>query len=337
VNWRSGIIIRFLLKRSCPNKSFQEYGVKPTDKQIDEIRNLIEGPVTANVPLSRFTSFKIGGPADLVAEPRDTEDLKKLIRYLDEKQLARIVLGEGTNVLFNDRGFRGIIIRTASLDLIEIHRNGSDFCKVVIGAGAPLPTALAKSCRLGLSGMEPLWGIPGSFGGAIVTNAGAGDISIGDLLECVNLVTETGQDISIPKDDLRFAYRKMYLPSGTTVIGGVLRLKRSDKESIRNELDLSKSGRRGKQPVGPSAGCVFKNPAPDNPAGAIIDRLGFKGVRVGDAQVSPIHANFIVNRGKATAADVLELIDRIRSRAHEKENVNLELEICVVGEGGTND
>jgi UDP-N-acetylmuramate dehydrogenase len=307
--------------------------VTPTGNQINEIRNLIRGRVVSNAALSRFTSFKIGGPADLVVEPENLEELKKLVLYLDHEQITRVVLGAGTNVLFHDRGFRGVVIRTVALDSLDIQENGSDFCKVTLSAGTPLPQVVSRVCKQGLGGLEPLWGIPGSFGGAVVTNAGAGEVSIGELLESVKLVTQSGLELVIRGEDLTYSYRQMSLPPNSTVVEGTLRLRREDKDSISAELERSRARRRGKQPLDqPSAGCVFKNPAPENPAGAIIERLGFKGVCVGDAEVSGVHANFIVNRGKASAEDVLELIERIRSKAFEKEDVNLELEICVIEE-----
>ncbi|MBI5252643.1 MAG: UDP-N-acetylmuramate dehydrogenase [Desulfomonile tiedjei] len=310
----------------------------PTGRQIDDIRNLIRASVTTDVALSRFTSFKIGGPSDLVIEPKNLEELKKLILYLDQEKITRVVLGAGTNVLFHDKGFRGVVIRTAALDSLEIHENGSDFCKVLLAAGAPLPHVVSMVCRHGLKGLEPLWGIPGSLGGAVVTNAGAGDVCIGEFLESVKLVNRCGRELAIGRGDLKYGYRYMSLPQGSTVVEGILKLSRGDKDSITEELERSKARRRGKQPLDrPNAGCVFKNPSPDNPAGAVIDRLGFKGVCVGGAEVSPIHANFIVNRGNATAANVLELIEQIRSTAYEKANVNLDLEICVIGEDVGND
>lgn len=304
-----------------------------TGRQIDEIRNLIQGQIMTDVALSRFTSFKIGGPADLVAEPKNYAELKELLRYLDREKINRVVLGAGTNVLFHDKGFRGVVIRTTALDSLGIHENGSDFCKVTLAAGVLLPRAVSKACRQGLEGLESLWGIPGSFGGAVVTNAGSGDICVGQLLESVKLVTRSGGELVVSGRDLTYGYRSMSLPQGSTVVEGVLRLRRGDPDSISAELDRSRARRRGKQPVDqPSAGCVFKNPAPDTSAGALVDRLGFKGVCVGGAEVSPVHANFIVNRGHATAADVLELIERIRSKASERAHANLELEICVIGE-----
>ncbi len=304
------------------------------ERHIEEIRNIISGRVLQKAALSGFTSFKIGGPADLLVEPIDSGELGLLLRYLREERIDYLVLGAGTNVLFHDNGFRGVVIRTAALDEWEIHQNGSDHCRVTLSAGVPLPTAVSRACKAGLHGMEALWGIPGSFGGGMATNAGAGGISIGDLLESIALVDRVGKEILIPKQDLNYTYRTMCLPLGSVAIQGIIRLVRADRGFIAEKLEYARSLRRKKQPTDrPSAGCVFKNPSHDVPAGALIDRLGFKGMQAGGAQVSEVHANFIINTGNATAEDVLQLIETIRNEAFRKEHVDLELELCVIGEG----
>jgi UDP-N-acetylmuramate dehydrogenase len=181
--------------------------------------------------------------------------------------------------------------------------------------------------------MEALWGIPGSFGGAIVTNAGAGGVCLGELLCKVDLLTQTGEQVSLEKEEIRHRYRALELPRGAVVLGGTLKLNREDPASIEEKLTKAKSQRRTTQPKGVhSAGCAFKNPSPDNPAGAIIDRLGFKGATVGGAQVSKRHANFIINRGGAKASDVMALVEKIRERVWQEERIELEMEICVIGE-----
>lgn len=304
--------------------------VKP--RHIQEIRNLVQGHVLTDVLLSRFTSFKIGGPADLVVEPANVESLAQLLRYLDDENVPRMILGAGTNVLFSDEGFRGVVVRTGTMSGLGFHANGSDHVRVRVAAGVPLPSVVSEGCKLGWTGLEELWGIPGSFGGAVVTNAGSGPISVADSLVSVKLLTRRGDEVTVQKEELVYGYRSISLPAGTVVVEGTLKLSRADRETIEARLEAARGRRRGQQPLGrASAGCVFKNPSPDNPAGAIIDRLGFKGLAVGDAQVSEIHANFIINRGKARARDVLELIETIRATVREKESVNLELEICVIG------
>jgi len=304
-----------------------------TNGHIQEIRQLVQGHVLTRVPLSRFTSFKIGGPADLVAEPQNVEQLAVLVNYLKAAQIPRVFLGAGTNVLFHDAGFRGVVVRMNALRDFDMQTNGSGHGRVTVAAGVALPSVIGKVCKLGWTGMEPLWGIPGSFGGAVVTNAGAGGVCIGEVLVGIALLMETGEQTSLEKDRILYAYRAIELPQGAVVLGGTLKLNRDDPASIKLKLEKARSFRRKTQPGKvPSAGCVFKNPSPDNPAGAIIDRLGFRGAMVGDAQVSERHANFIINRGNAKSADVMGLVEKIRERVRQEEQVELELEICVIGE-----
>lgn len=303
------------------------------DGHIDEICQLVQGHVLTRVPLSRFTSFKIGGPADLVVEPQNIEQLAAVISYLKERGIPRVFLGHGTNVLFHDAGFRGVVVRMHALRDFDVHTNGSGLGRISAAAGVPLSSVVSKACSLGWTGLEPLWGIPGSFGGAVVTNAGAGGVCIGDFLVRIALLSETGKETTLEKEQIRYGYRALDLPRGAVVVGGAVRLQHGEAASIESKLQNARSRRRASQPLGlASAGCVFKNPSPDNPAGAMLDRLGFKGAAIGGAQVSERHANFIINRGTATAADVLELIERVRERVRQEEQIELELEICVIGE-----
>ena len=304
-----------------------------TGSHIQDIRQLLHGHVLTRAPLSGFTSFNIGGPADLVAEPQNVEQLADLVNYLREGKIPRFFLGGGTNVLFHDAGFRGVVVRMNALRNCDIQTNGSGHGRITVAAGVALPTVIARVCKLGWTGLEALWGIPGSFGGAVVTNAGAGGACVGDFLVGINLLTEAGEQTFLKKERIRYGYRAFELPQGAVVLGGTIKLNRDDPLSIETKLAKAKSLRRKTQPWKlPSAGCVFKNPSPDNPAGAIIDRLGFKGVTIGDAQVSERHANFIVNRGKATSTDVMQLVEQIRERAWQAERIELEMEICVIGE-----
>jgi len=149
---------------------------------IQHIHELLHGRILTGAPLRRFTSFRIGGPADLVAEPQNVQELAALLQYLQAERIPRIVLGAGTNVLFHDSGFRGVVIRTTSLGGLEIRECGSDHALITVAAGVPLPVVVTKACTLGWTGLEPLWGIPGLFGGAVVTNAGVGVDCIGFFL-----------------------------------------------------------------------------------------------------------------------------------------------------------
>ncbi|MCA1959593.1 MAG: UDP-N-acetylmuramate dehydrogenase [Desulfomonile sp.] len=304
---------------------------------IAEIRAIIKGRVIAKPPLSHYTSFRIGGPADVLAEPESAHELAVLIRRLHELNVPHVLLGSGTNVLFQDAGFRGVVIRTVAMKGLTIERNGADHVRITAAAGAPLPLVVGRAARDGLTGIEALCGIPGSFGGAVATNAGTGGVSLGDALVRVRLLDGRGKELVLETGDIHFSYRSMELPADATVVEGTVRLVRGDRASVRKALSAAMERRRATQPWRqPSAGCVFKNPSPDNPAGAIIDRLGLKGMSVGDAVVSEVHANFIVNRGSATASDVLALVELIRRRVKDAHDINLELEVRVIGEGPAN-
>ncbi len=302
-------------------------------EQIREIRALVTGRVLADVPLSRYTSFKIGGPGDLVVEPANPQELRTLVRHLEAEEVPYTILGSGTNVLFHDRGFRGAVVRLTSLRSFSVRENGSDHARFVVAAGVPLPAVVSRAARYCWTGLEPLWGIPGSFGGAVVGNAGAGGACIGDFIVRVNLITVTGEELILDRDRLRFGYRSLDLPRNAVASEAIVRLGRGESHTIAARLDDFRTRRRATQPRHVhSAGCVFKNPSPEQPAGAIIDRLGFKGASVGDAVVSEVHANFIVNRGNARAADVTALMEKIREAVLRAENIELESEIRIVGE-----
>jgi UDP-N-acetylmuramate dehydrogenase len=312
--------------------------VRLTPNLVEDIRRIIPARVLIDAPLSRFTSLRIGGPADMVVEPGDPGVLVELLGYLGDRGVPRIILGAGTNVLFPDSGFRGVVIRTKTLRTLAVTANGSDHAKIIASAGVPLLAVIGRASRLGLKGMEPLWGIPGSLGGALAVNAGAGGVCTADYLEELKLLTIRGEERLVKKADLDYSYRRMKLPRDSVIVEGTFRLSRGEPAKIKADLDAAIDRRRMGQPwKEPSAGCVFKNPSPEKPAGAIIDRLGFKGARAGGAQVSQIHANFIINRGNATASDVLDLVEKIRGRVKEAENIELELEICVIKQESGND
>lgn len=306
--------------------------MKVTARHIREITGLLQGRAMTSIPLAKFTSFRIGGPADLIAEPGTTQELARLVHYLALEEIPYVILGAGTNVLFDDAGFRGAVVRTGFIYGFEVDENGSEYARVTVAAGVPLASVVSRASRLAWQGLEPLWGIPGSWGGAIATNAGAGSACIGDYLISMDLLNERGEIVTLAREDIRYEYRIMHIPQKHVITAGTLKLKRGDLESIRQELETARSRRRGTQPWDkPSAGCVFKNPSGQEPAGALLDRLGLKGVTIGDAQVSEVHANFIINRGNASAADVLELIRLIRRLVREEAHLDLNLEIRVVG------
>jgi UDP-N-acetylmuramate dehydrogenase len=300
----------------------------------DDIRGIMRGRVSTDVPLRSLTSFKIGGPADVVAEPSESEELGLLRGFLLRKGIPNTILGGGTNVLCSDQGYRGVVVRTSALKRIEALEGGSHGSRLRAAAGTRLAAVAVRACRAGCKGMEPLWGIPGSVGGAIALNAGAGDVCAGDFIEELSLITQNGDEIVVGRHEFYYGYRRMDLPPNCVVAEGIFHVPAGNPFEVKERLRNWVRVRRERQPWrAASAGCVFKNPSSGDSAGALIDRSGLKGAREGGAEVSDVHANFIVNRGGATAADVLRLIERVRNRVLMEDHVELELEINLLGEG----
>ncbi len=308
--------------------------MKITPILIDHIRRFARGRVRGDVFLRDLTSFRIGGLADLVVEPCDIEDMATLRSFLSRQGVPHVVMGAGTNLLCSDKGYRGVVVRTTGLNRMQTTEQGSSSARIAAGAGLALTRLTTGAYRVGGRGMEALWGIPGSVGGAIAGNAGAGDVGTCDFLEELKLVTHEGTVITRKRDNLDFGYRRGCLPPDATMVEGIFRFELGDRREAREGLRYWTRVRRERQPWRvSSAGCVFKNPDQGDPAGAMIDRLGLKGMSQGGAQVSAVHANFIINRGGATAEDVLTLIRRIRRRVADEYHVALALEIKLVGEG----
>jgi len=276
-----------------------------------------------NQPLKKHTSFKIGGPAKVFCHPKNVEELKEALAFAREKHLPILVIGAGTNLLALDRGFRGLVIKLAQ-GLNGIKIKGT---KAYVGAGMLLPRLMTRLVHKGLGNLEFLAGIPGSVGGAVVMNAGAWGKEIGKYVEQVKVLDHEGREITLRKKQLEFAYRKSSLQKKPwVVIEVVFKLRKSPRKSLKNKIKDHLSQRKNNQPLGsPNCGSIFKNPK-GNFSGRLIEEAGCKGMRVGDAQVSCKHANFILNLGEAKAKDVLKLITRIQKAVRPK----LELEIEIV-------
>ncbi len=281
-----------------------------------------------------MTTFRIGGPADLVVMPTDESEICAVINILVEHGVQFMPLGAGSNLLFSDDGFRGAILSLSQMKHTEIIENTKSEIKMRASAGTPLPAIIRKFAKFSALGVSRLWGIPGQIGGSIACNAGAMGINLSELICEIELLDEKCKKIVSKNRDLDYAYRTMRLPPGAIVTSATLRASKGDPGEIEGELELARRKRNASQPRGSSsAGCVFRNPTSSDPAGAIIDRLGFKGKRIGAAEVSCKHANFIVNLGKAKARDVIRLINMIRRRVLEEEGIDLELEIKIVESG----
>jgi UDP-N-acetylmuramate dehydrogenase len=288
----------------------------------------LEGRWRKNVPLKNLTTMRVGGPADLMVHPANAEELAFIIKWLNGHDIHFFILGAGSNLIIRDGGIRGVVVNMRdSFNYFRLFETG-----IVSGAGTGLATLAAVSARANLSGLEFAMGIPGTLGGAIRINAGAFDHSISEVLQEVKVVTHEGDFKTIPREELMSDYRQGCINNTEIVIEATLQLTPANQETIHEQMASYARWRKTHQPSkGFSAGCIFKNP-PGMHAGRIIDELGLKGLQHGDAIVSDIHANFIVNRGNATACDILKLIEKIRETVREKRGIELEPEVLVVGE-----
>ena len=281
-------------------------------------------------PMSRHTSFRIGGAADALFMPATAEELTRAIAAAEESDAPWRVLGNGTNVLVRDGGLRGLTIVLGE-PMSGVRIEGQ---RITAEAGALLSRVGREAQHAGLAGMAALSGIPGSVGGAAAMNAGAYGSEMKDVLARA-LVLQNGQAVWMDADALELSYRdSIVLRQGLIVLSVEFELKRGDPEAIQAEMADYALRRRTKQPLSmPSAGSTFKRPA-GHFAGALIEGAGLKGYRVGGAQVSDMHAGFVVNAGGATARDVLALMDDVRRIVFEQTGVTLEPEVRVIGEEG---
>lgn len=283
-----------------------------------------------NEPLERHTSFRIGGKADLLVYP-ETE--KEIAEWFGKEE-PRFVLGGGTNLLVGDGGFRGIVL-SVEKSLRKFQAEGPEkdgTIRVRVQAGHHLTGLSTALMRKGISGLEFAYGIPGTVGGALIMNAGTNIGEMKDVVEWVTGVTPEGETIRLRNEEIGFRYRSSNFPKGSLLLETGLRLREGNKSEIYKKMKSSQKRRKETQPLSfPSAGSIFKNP-PGDYAGRIIDSLGLKGFAVGDAQVSTKHANFIVNCGRATSAQVLELIEKIEEKVNAETGIPLEREVRLVGD-----
>jgi len=288
------------------------------------------GAVTVDEPMSRHTSFKIGGPADIFIRPSEMSAVAKIIGFCNENGIPVMVMGNGTNLLVRDKGIRGAVVQlTDNLSSFEV--NGEE---ITAEAGILISKLSRIALEHGLSGLEFAEGIPGTLGGAVTMNAGAYD---GDMSMVVKQTEYLCSDLSIRTLDNEqhcFGKRSSIIQSeGGTVLRTVVRLKKGDKEQIKAKMDDFKARRREKQPLDlPSAGSIFKRPE-GYFAGKLVQDCGLRGCRIGGAEVSTLHCGFIVNVADATASDVISLIELIQNTVYDKYGVMLQTEVKIVGEG----
>ncbi len=288
-----------------------------------------KGRVLFNVPMREYTTLKIGGPADVMAFPRDEADLKHLLSFAGTKGFRVYVIGGGSNMLVRDGGIRGIVVNITE-GFTDV--SWMDEERAVVGAGVRL-SALSRECaERGLGGLEFATGIPATVGGAVCMNAGAYGGEMKDVVEGIEVIGHRGRKGFIPAGKLKFSYRYAELPEGAVIVNVHMKFRKTNKKAIEERTREFKRRRDATTPTGlPSAGSIFKNPD-GIPAGKLIEEAGLKGVSSGDAKISEVHANYIVNTGNARAADVLNLIALMRDRVFAKTGIMLEPEIKVIGE-----
>ena len=278
-----------------------------------------------DVPLQKYTSFRTGGSAEIFVEPLGALELKRVLQFCKDEQKKVYVFGKGTNLLVDDNGVDGVVIHLGGINFKNVERDGRN---VVAGAGVNLPKLLRTVALSGFGGLEALAGIPGTVGGAVMMNAGGkyGDIS--DTINSLTTMTLDGDIIKYTREDVGFKYRGCNL-SGQIVTEVEFTLNESKIEVVLEKMDEIYNEKQESQPLGTfNAGSIFKNTS-QYKAAELIDKANLKGLKVGGAVVSEKHANFIVNTGSATSADILELIKIIKETIMEKYNVSLEEEIHI--------
>jgi UDP-N-acetylmuramate dehydrogenase len=289
---------------------------------------LIKGRVLFDAPMRKFTSMKVGGPADSLLFPEDVDELRKVIRHAERKKIPFLILGKGTNLVVRDEGVRGWVI-SLTQGMKKIHLEGDI---VEAEAGLSLQRLVQFSIQKGLTGLEPFFGIPGTVGGGLSMNAGAWGAELKDVLLSITLMKEGGKIVEKSRSRLRFSYRGLAIPPSWIILKGKFQLKKGKKGEIFERVKSYSEMRKRRQPLDyPSAGSIFKNPE-EGPAGKWIEEAGLKGFRIGQAMVSERHANFIINLGKAKAEEVIRLMEWVEKRVSEEMGIFLKREVKVVGE-----
>ncbi|MFQ3549661.1 MAG: UDP-N-acetylmuramate dehydrogenase [Armatimonadota bacterium] len=296
---------------------------------IEYIKNTIKGYVNENEIMANHTTLGVGGPADIFVDVTTELELSNLISYLHTNNIPWTILGDGTNLLVSDKGIRGTVIKLSG----ELKQIKVEDTKIIAGAGARISDVADIAAKNNLTGLEGVGTVPGTVGGAIVMNAGTHSGYIDVVTKRVGVVTNTGEIKVFSKEDCGFTYRNSLFQENKElmVTWAEFSLTIGNGENIRNHLDGVRKHRAETQPKGKSAGCFFKN-LPDRSAGKLIEDAGCKGMRLGGALVSDIHANFIINDSNATAEDLYKLAEQVRKKVKEKFDVELKYEVRLLGE-----
>ncbi|WP_404470294.1 UDP-N-acetylmuramate dehydrogenase [Sutcliffiella horikoshii] len=299
------------------------------DALVKELQDKEVGKVLPNEPLANHTTMKIGGPADVLVEPKSLEKLQETMETINKYKVKWTAIGRGSNLLVSDLGIEGVVIKLGNgMDHLELEGD-----EVHVGGGYSLIKLVTIISKKGLTGLEFAGGIPGSVGGAVYMNAGAHGSDMSKVLKKAHILFEDGKMEWLNADQLNFSYRTSILQKERPGIclEAVLNVEQGNREEVVAQLQKNKDYRRDTQPFSyPCAGSIFRNPLPDY-AGQLIEKAGLKGHKIGGAKVSDMHANFIVNDDGAKAQDVLDLIEYIKKTIFEKYNVQLETEVEIIG------
>jgi UDP-N-acetylmuramate dehydrogenase len=306
--------------------------VKETEQQLKKEFPQMESAV----PLAQFSSMGIGGPADLFYKLEKIEDAQPLISKTRELGIPFVIIGGGTNVIFADGGFKGLVIRMEARK-INLGNDSSSAASICAEAGAGLAQVIQFALKNNLTGLEKMTGIPGTIGGAVRGNAGAFGTEIKNVFQKALVLTKKNELTEVGPEYLQFSYRQSVIKQSKDIILKVwLSLQKDEKaaKKAQEEAKIIITERIAKQPKGQCTGSFFKNPSPDLSAGYLLDKSGCKGLQVGGAQVSPEHANWIMNRGNARQKDVMELSKILKERVLHHFNIRLEREVQLIGETG---
>lgn len=294
----------------------------------EALKKRIKGELLFNVPMKKYTTWKIGGPADCLFLPKDAEDIAEALRFANKQDIPYRVIGNGSNLLVLDGGIEGMVIRIGeNMSSFQI-----DGTLLTAQSGCVLARMARETAKRGFAGIEWAAGIPASMGGAAYMNAGAYGHCFYEALEAVEMVEGNGEIRCLSAEELASSYRHTSLmETGAVVTKVMVRLRYGDKEALTASVEATLKSRREKQPLDlPSAGSVFKNPEGSH-AGYLVELSGLRGKRVGNAQVSEKHGNFIVNLGDCTAKDVLALIDEVKAEVKKQQGYDLETEVLMIG------
>ncbi len=306
--------------------------ITSTSKKLLGLLKEVGGEKSFDEPLCRHTSFRVGGKADIFFSPINEVSLITAVKIANKMDVPIFILGNGSNVLIRDGGIHGLVISLKKLKgEIESKKMGRNIFLLTFPAGILMPQLVRYTINMSLRGLESLIGVPGTLGGALKMNAGAHGSEIGDVVHSVKMVNMKGEARKFNKDEIRFYYRGAEFLEEGIFLNATLKLEKINKDDLLQKVKTLLEKRNSNQPSQSGAGSIFKNPK-GHYAGQLIDRAGLKGFAIGDAVVSPKHANFILNRGNAKAKDIEGLIKHIQEKVMDKTGISLEPEIVFAGE-----